>query len=87
MDWWKNLIADPNSRHSDEMAVLCILGVLTFLFLSVYAVVYRGQTFDPQGFGIGLGAAIGTAAAGMGLKSKMENGREGHDVRPEPEQR
>ena len=85
MNWWKNLIIDPNGRHSDEMAVLCIFGVVIFFFLSVFAVVWRGQPFDPQSYGIGLGAAIGTAAAGMGLKSKMES-REDHDVRPEPEQ-
>lgn len=59
--------------NADEMAVLAVLGVLTFLGLAVYAVVGKGQAFDPQAFGIGLGSAIGAAAIGMGLKSKAES--------------
>lgn len=57
---------------ADEMAVLCVLGVLTFLGLAVYAVVWKSQPFDPQAFGIGLGATIGAAATGMGLKARSE---------------
>ena len=83
MNWLSGLFADPNSRHADEMACLCVLGVLTFLGLAVFAVVVKGQAFDPQSYGIGLGSAIGAAAAGMGLKARMEGD---HDVRSEPEQ-
>lgn len=84
MNWAKSLIADPENRHSDEMALLSILGVLTYIGLAVYAVVVKGQAFDWQGYGMGLGAAIGAAAAGMGLKCKLEGGM---NVRPESEQR
>ena len=68
---FKDLFTDPEQRHSDEMAVLSILGVLGYIALSVYSVVAQGHQFDPQAYGIGLGAAIGAAAAGMGLKAKL----------------
>lgn len=54
------------------MAVLSVLGVLTFLGLAIYSIAFKGQPFDPQAFGTGLGLAIGAAAVGMGLKAKME---------------
>jgi len=57
---------------ADEMAVLAVLGVLVFLGLATYSVVWKGQQFDPQAFGIGLGAAIGAAATGMGFKARSE---------------
>lgn len=56
---------------ADEMAVLSVLGVLTFLGLSIYDAVHNHR-FDPQAFGIGLGSAIGAAALGMGFKSRAE---------------
>lgn len=63
-------VSDEQGR-SDEMAVLAILGVLTFLALQVFAVVVRRQHFEPEAFGVGFGAAIGAAATGMGLKSRL----------------
>ncbi len=70
-------MTDSDGRHADEMALLAVLGVLTFLGLAVYAVVWKGQVFDPQGFGAGLGLAIGAAAAGMGLKAKLDPSSKG----------
>lgn len=66
------LLTDSDGRHADEMALLAIIGVLTFLGLSVYAVVVKGQAFDAQGFGTGLGLALAAACAGMGLKAKLD---------------
>ena len=65
------LLQDPEQRHADEMALLSILGVLAYVGLSAWSVMYQGHQFDPQSYGIGLGAAIGAAAAGMGLKAKL----------------
>ena len=64
------LVSDVQGR-SDEMALLAILGVLTFLGLQIFAVVVRQQHFEPEAFGLGFGAAIGAAATGMGLKSHL----------------
>jgi predicted permease len=64
------LVSDEQGR-SDEMALLAILGVLTFIALQIFAVVVRHQHFEPEAFGVGFGAAIGAAATGMGLKSRL----------------
>ena len=71
MLFFKQLFQGKNGT-ADEMAVLSVLGVLTFLGLAAFSVIWKGQTFDPQAFGIGLGAAIGAASMGMGLKARQE---------------
>lgn len=64
----KEWFTDGKGR-ADEMAGLAILSMLTFLALEIYAVVVKGQVFDPQAFGIGLGGALSATAAGLGLKA------------------
>jgi hypothetical protein len=71
------LVTGDDQRHADEMAILSILGVLAFIGLSAYAVIWKGQAWDPQAYGIGLGAAIGAAAMGMGIKARGEREKEG----------
>jgi hypothetical protein len=68
--WFAQLFGDENSR-ADEMAVLAVLSVLTFLCLTVYVVVIRHQPFDWRSYGEGLGSVIFAAAAGMGLKKRL----------------
>ncbi|MGC8519960.1 MAG: hypothetical protein ACP5P4_15800 [Steroidobacteraceae bacterium] len=46
------------------------LVVITYLGLSIYAVVWKGQTFDPQSFGIGAGAVIAAMGAALKLTQK-----------------
>lgn len=71
-EWLKQLLQDEDGE-ADEMALLSIAGVLTFLGCEIYSVVaVAGFVFDPQAFGVGLGTALGAAAAGMGWKSKQE---------------
>jgi hypothetical protein len=70
MRWLGQLFAGADGK-ADEMSALCIAGVLSFIALGVYAVVWNHQAFDPMGYGTGLGAAIGAAAAGMGVKAKF----------------
>ncbi|MCF3945322.1 hypothetical protein AiwAL_04605 [Acidiphilium sp. AL] len=65
-----SLVSDSKGR-SDEMAMLSILGVLTFIGLEAFSVILRHQPFEPDRFGMGLGSAIGAAAIGMGLKSRL----------------
>ncbi|HTQ70635.1 MAG TPA: hypothetical protein VMH92_03975 [Acidocella sp.] len=67
---WLDFIRTPDGR-ADEMAACCILGVLGFIGLAVFSVVANHQPFSPLDYGAGLGSAIGGAAAGMGLKSKL----------------
>lgn len=70
MSFLKQLFTDQNGQ-ADEMATLAIIGFFVFLSLEVWTV-YQGKSFDPQAFGIGYGACLGAAAAGMGWKAKLE---------------
>lgn len=63
------LLTDSEGR-SDELALLAILGVLTFIGLEIFAVVIRHQLFLPEQFGLGLGSALAAASVGMGIKSR-----------------
>lgn len=75
MNWIKQLFQDEDGE-ADEMALLAICGFFTFLGLEIYSVVFVPDfKFDPNSFGVGMGAALGAAAAGMGWKSHQEGKR------------
>lgn len=63
------LLTDAGGR-SDELALLAILGVLTFIGLEIFAVIVRHQPFAPEQFGVGLGSALAAASVGMGFKTR-----------------
>lgn len=65
-----NLVSDADGK-ADEMALLSIFGVLTFIGLELFVVIVRHQMFQPDRFGLGLGSAIAAASIGMGLKSRF----------------
>jgi hypothetical protein len=72
------LVTD-HQGHSDEQAVISILGAFVFFGLEIYSVVVRGETFDPLGFGAGIGTLLGATSAGFGLRARwtpdtMSNG-------------
>jgi hypothetical protein len=52
----------------DEQPLLSILGVLTFLGLTIYSVI-TGRHFDYEAFGIGFGAVMGATLAGLGFRA------------------
>ena len=70
MNFLKQLFTDSKGQ-ADEMATLAILGFMVFLICELVSVLNSGK-FDPQAFGIGYGACLGAAAAGMGIKAKLE---------------
>jgi len=62
-------------RTVEAHIVLTALGVIGFVGLSAYAVVARGQAWDPAAYGAGLAAIFaGTGAAGWaaGLQRKAQ---------------
>lgn len=67
----RELIVGPKD-NAEGLTLMTWLGMLTYLGLAIWAVVGKGQPFDPQAYGIGFGAALGAAAAGLGLKSRFE---------------
>lgn len=67
MKWLTEILTDAQDYYAAARSV-GIVGVLTFLALSIYAVVFKGQPWDPQAFGIGFGAVV----AGMGVAIHQE---------------
>lgn len=70
MNWWRHCLTGADNKTFDIARVLAALSVLVFLGLAIYAVVKLGQAWDPQAFGVGLGAVF--AAIGVCLKLKEE---------------
>ncbi len=56
---------------ADEQALISLIGAVVFFGLQIYAVVVRGQAFDPMTFGTGFGTVLGATAAGFGLRAHL----------------
>ena len=65
----KNMLADATGTYEIAKASGALV-VLTYIGLSVYAVVVKAQPFDPQSFGIGAGAVIAAMGAALKLTQK-----------------
>jgi hypothetical protein len=66
---------DSGNREVEAHLVLLCLGVLTFIGLSIYHVVFLQRAFDPSPYGQGLGCLLaggGAAAWGQGLQRANE---------------
>jgi hypothetical protein len=70
-----NLVTGKDNRTHDLVRWLGLVGALQALALQAYAVVWQGQPFDLQAYGIGLGALIVTVGAALGLKKDTEPGQ------------
>lgn len=70
--WIKNLMTGKDNETYDFIRVAAILGVIQGLGLTLYTVVCQQQHFNLEQFGVGLGAMLGGAGAGIGLKSNTE---------------
>ena len=68
----KNMLADATGTYEIAKASGALV-VLTYIGLSVYAVVVKAQPFDPQSFGIGAGAVIAAMGAALKLTQKSTN--------------
>lgn len=71
MTFIKQLFTDA-AGQADEMATLSVIAVLSYLGTGSWSVLVNHQAFDAQAWGMGLGALIGAAAAGMGYKAGKE---------------
>jgi hypothetical protein len=56
----------------DPARVLWIVGVITFLVLSVHTTYTLGKAFDYQSFGIGLGAVLAGGGFAVNVKASTE---------------
>lgn len=67
----KDIITTTSGDAVDLVRINALLGMLVFLGLAIYNVVWQKQPFQPHEFGIGLGAVI--AAVGIALKLSPDN--------------
>lgn len=69
---FSNMITERDNQTMCFVRVGAILGIIEYLGLAAY-MAYSAKTFDVQGFGIGLGAVLTAAAAGISFKASQEH--------------
>lgn len=67
----REILMGPKTE-ADGILLASWLGLLTFLSLEIFSVVVQQKEFDPQAFGLGLGAVIGAGGLAQGFKNRME---------------
>lgn len=69
---WRDCLTGIDGKTYDPARVGLLIGLATFLFLAVWALVAQKQPWGPQEFGIGFGAVLAGGGAAVGLKAKTE---------------
>lgn len=64
----KDSLTEADGVSYDVVRILLILGCITFCLLSLI----NFAKFDPQSFGMGFGALLGTGGLGVGARAMME---------------
>jgi uncharacterized LabA/DUF88 family protein len=65
--FFHDILTDVDDQSYEVLSIVSVLGVLTFLGLSIYHVLLTHE-FDYLAFGGGLGASITGAGAGIAIK-------------------
>lgn len=71
-DLVKHCLTGKDGETYDPARVYGALAVLQFFVLSAYAVIAKGQAWDPQAYGIGFGAVLAGFGLAVQWKSKTE---------------
>lgn len=66
----QHLMTESNNITHDLYRYLSVLSIITGLGLQVYSIGWRGQAFDMQTFGIGVGALFAGVGVALGLKKE-----------------
>jgi hypothetical protein len=72
MSWMKNMLTGVDNETHDVARVLAVLAFLVGLGLTIYAVAWKGQSFDLTQFGLGIGAMLAALGAALKLKEDTE---------------
>ncbi len=75
-DVLRHLMTEADNTTHDLYRYLAVVSIIVGLGLQVFAVGWRGQPFDMQSFGIGVGALF--TGAGLALKLKRESADQPH---------
>jgi hypothetical protein len=68
----KNMFTESDNSTFDYTKILAFIAVIIGLSLQVYSVVFQGQHFDMNTFGIGIGALFAGLAAALGFKKETD---------------
>ncbi|MDD0965538.1 hypothetical protein R3J30_03570 [Xylella fastidiosa subsp. multiplex] len=68
----KQLLTGKDNQTHDLVRWLGTIVVFTALTLTIYNVVWRGQTFEPQAFCFGMSSIFATLGAALKLKETTE---------------
>lgn len=66
----RQLLTESDNVTHDLYRYLAIASILTGLGLQIYAIGWKGQPFDMQTFGIGVGALFAGVGVALGLKKE-----------------
>lgn len=75
MNLIKHMVTGIDNETTDPARVAFLVTFLTFISLAIYAVVGKGQTWDPLAFGSGAGAVLALGGVGIAAKAKTEPGQ------------
>ena len=66
------MMTGRDNRTFDAVRVLAVLSIIVGLALAVYVVVWKGQPFSLQDFGLGIGAVFLSVGGALKLKADTE---------------
>lgn len=69
----RQLLTESDNVTHDLYRYLAILAIVTGLGLQVYAIGWKGQPFDMQTFGVGIGALFAGVGVALGLKKETKD--------------
>lgn len=69
----RQLMTESDNVTHDLYRYLAILSIITGLALQVYSIGWKGQPFDMQTFGIGIGALFAGVGVALGLKKETKD--------------
>lgn len=72
MQFLRHILTGADDVTYDMVHVLAVLAVIEGLSLALYSVVWKGQVFDLQAFGIGSGALFIGIGGALKLKETSE---------------
>lgn len=68
----KHLLTGQDNETHDLAHWIAVISFLVAIGLAVYSVIWKGQPFDLQAYGLGMGALMVAFGGALKLKEKVE---------------